>query len=116
VYANEKIIALGNDWHIQCLKCTTCNKRLDATILTEHEGKPYCKGCYGASFGPKGFGYVTTQHTEGGTGEKPINAASEAASSPAAPSAAAASGAKFCSSCGNLATGAKFCPSCGAKQ
>lgn len=26
VYANEKIIALGQDYHIQCLKCASCNK------------------------------------------------------------------------------------------
>lgn len=26
VYANEKVVALGQEWHITCLKCTSCNK------------------------------------------------------------------------------------------
>ncbi len=26
VYANEKVIAVGKDWHIACLKCTSCSK------------------------------------------------------------------------------------------
>jgi len=121
VFFNEKVVALGQEWHQACLKCTACQKRLDSTILTEHEGNPYCKGCYGAKFGPKGFGYVSTQHTEGGTGEKPINAAAtgapESPSDISAPSAATASGARFCSQCGQALSGAaKFCSSCGTKS
>lgn len=26
VYANEKVVAIGQEWHIACLKCTACQK------------------------------------------------------------------------------------------
>lgn len=37
----------------------------------QHEGKPYCNRCYGALFGPKGYGHGGTEsHTflQGTTG------------------------------------------------
>jgi len=120
VYANEKAIAAGKNWHSACLKCPDCNKRLDATIITERDGQVYCKACYGKRFGPKGFGFGTSIHTEG---EPPADrneneiVKSDAAErsalkqGPASPSASA-----YCSQCGNiLPPNTKFCSGCGNK-
>ena len=57
VYHVEETKALGKIWHAVCLKCTACNKRLETGSLNEHEGQPYCKGCYTKNFGPKGYGH-----------------------------------------------------------
>uniref|UniRef100_G3PB57 Cysteine-rich protein 2 n=1 Tax=Gasterosteus aculeatus aculeatus TaxID=481459 RepID=G3PB57_GASAC len=55
--AEKRVTSLGKDWHRPCLKCEKCNKTLSAGSHAEHEGKPYCHNpCYGAMFGPKGFG------------------------------------------------------------
>ena len=41
----------------------SCNKSLDSTTVAERKGEKeaggeiYCKGCYGKSFGPKGYGF-----------------------------------------------------------
>ncbi len=65
VYAAEKVLALGADWHRACLKCTTCGKGLDSTNLADHDNKPYCKACHSKSFGPKGVGFGnSSMHAE----------------------------------------------------
>jgi len=56
VYFAEKVVGIGQTYHKACFKCTNCNKSLDSTTLTEHDGNIYCKSCYGRLFGPKGFG------------------------------------------------------------
>lgn len=56
VYHAER--AEGNDdFHKMCLKCGLCNKLLDSTTCSMHEGKPYCKSCHGKNFGLHGYGY-----------------------------------------------------------
>jgi len=123
VYANEKAIAAGKNWHQACLKCPDCNKRLDATILTERDGQVFCKACYGKRFGPKGFGFGTSIHTEG---EPPADrkedevvksdAAERAAAKPNLGAVGGASNPNYCSGCGNAVNpGSKFCPGCGNK-
>ncbi|KAM7403427.1 hypothetical protein PAMA_004063 [Pampus argenteus] len=58
----ERVTSLGKDWHRPCLKCEKCNKTLSPGSHAEHEGKPYCHNpCYGAMFGPKGFGRGGTE-------------------------------------------------------
>merc|ERR1712121_26141 len=64
VYANEEIIAAGYSWHKRgCFTCKDCNKSLDSNTVAERKqeggagGEIFCRGCYGRSFGPKGFGY-----------------------------------------------------------
>uniref|UniRef100_A0A3Q1HD91 LIM zinc-binding domain-containing protein n=1 Tax=Anabas testudineus TaxID=64144 RepID=A0A3Q1HD91_ANATE len=58
----ERVTSLGKDWHRPCLKCEKCNKTLSAGSHAEHDGKPYCNNpCYGAMFGPKGFGRGGTE-------------------------------------------------------
>ena len=57
VYKAEEIRAANKTFHNLCFKCTTCNKLLEAKILSEHHGDLYCKNCYGKNFGPKGYGF-----------------------------------------------------------
>ncbi|KAK0566296.1 hypothetical protein OC861_003297 [Tilletia horrida] len=44
-------------YHIRCLTCSVCNKRLDSSLLVEHEGKPYCKHCHAKMFGTGANGF-----------------------------------------------------------
>lgn len=34
-----------------------CQKLLDSTNCSEHEGELYCKMCHARKFGPKGYGF-----------------------------------------------------------
>ncbi|XP_060074511.1 muscle LIM protein Mlp84B-like [Ylistrum balloti] len=58
VYFAEELRALGRKWHKLCLKCASCNKLLDSTTCTDHQGEAFCKACYGKNFGPKGYGFA----------------------------------------------------------
>ena len=60
VYHVEETQALGKIWHTVCLKCTTCNKKLETGSLCENNDQPYCKPCYGKKFGPQGYGFCGT--------------------------------------------------------
>lgn len=54
VYAAEQIIGPGRQfYHKGCLKCTSCDKRLDSYTLLEHDRLPYCKQCHVREFGTK---------------------------------------------------------------
>lgn len=58
VYAAEQVIGPGRKvYHKPCLKCTTCNTRLDSYKLLEHNLEPYCKPCH-----VKNFGTVDLRH------------------------------------------------------
>ncbi|KAL7078556.1 hypothetical protein ACQ4LE_002597 [Meloidogyne hapla] len=57
VYAAEKMVAGGYDWHKFCFKCGMCNKLLDSTNACPHEAELFCKQCHGRKFGPKGVGF-----------------------------------------------------------
>jgi len=57
VYAAEKILAIGKEWHKTCLTCKECGKSLDSTTLAEHDGEVFCKACHAKNFGPKGYGF-----------------------------------------------------------
>jgi cysteine/glycine-rich protein len=56
VYYQEQAIGPGGFYHKVCLTCTSCNKRLDSTNITDKNSEAYCKTCYGRLFGPKGHG------------------------------------------------------------
>ncbi|KAJ1968662.1 hypothetical protein H4R35_006365 [Dimargaris xerosporica] len=59
VYAAEMVNGTaGKKYHRLCFKCTECNRKLDASNLTENDDLPYCKRCYSKLFGPKGYGYA----------------------------------------------------------
>ncbi|VDM38700.1 unnamed protein product [Toxocara canis] len=73
-FVAERVQSLGKDWHRPCLRCANdkCNKTLAPGSHSEHEGQPYCTQCYGAKFGPKGYGHGGTEsHTF--HGEQPGN-------------------------------------------
>ncbi|XP_022120007.2 muscle LIM protein 1 isoform X4 [Pieris rapae] len=57
VYAAEERVAGGLKWHKMCFKCGLCQKLLDSTNCSEHEGELYCKMCHARKFGPKGYGF-----------------------------------------------------------
>ncbi|KAI0087600.1 hypothetical protein BDY19DRAFT_954531, partial [Irpex rosettiformis] len=58
VYFAEQVKAIGKTYHRNCLRCTGCNTSLDSSKLTERDGDPYCKHCYGKRYGPAGSGYA----------------------------------------------------------
>lgn len=43
----SQVKAIGKTYHKNCLRCTECNTTLDSARVTENEGSPYCKHCYG---------------------------------------------------------------------
>lgn len=45
-------------YHKPCLACVACNKRLDSTLLVEHDGLPVCRNCHRSHLGQGkgGFG------------------------------------------------------------
>ncbi|KAI4522943.1 hypothetical protein K525DRAFT_197617 [Schizophyllum commune Loenen D] len=54
VYAAEQVIGPGRSfYHKGCLKCTSCDKRLDSYTLLEHDQLPYCKQCHIREFGTR---------------------------------------------------------------
>ncbi|VDO04864.1 unnamed protein product [Haemonchus placei] len=59
VYFAERVTSIGKDWHRPCLRCENeaCKKTLAAGSHSERDGKPYCNRCYGALFGPRGYGH-----------------------------------------------------------
>lgn len=58
VYHAEQVVAVGKKWHRACLKCTSCDKRLDSHKLSDKDGEPYCGACYTKTHGPAGAGYA----------------------------------------------------------
>jgi len=56
VFHAEEVRAIGKYWHKRCLRCAQCNKALDAGSINDRQGKVYCKSCYNAVAGFKGFG------------------------------------------------------------
>ncbi|KAI3411872.1 Cysteine-rich protein 1 [Globodera pallida] len=59
VYFAERVTSIGKDWHRPCLRCNNpdCEKTLTVGKHCEHDGMPYCERCYGAKFGPRGYGH-----------------------------------------------------------
>jgi len=64
VYLAEKKVGAGHSFHSSCFSCQTCNRKLDATILSEHKGEIYCKTCYTRQFGVHGLASGVTMTTE----------------------------------------------------
>lgn len=60
VYQAEQVIGPASKaYHKSCLTCMVCNKRLDSTLLLEHEGEAYCKNCHRAHLGQGKGGFGT---------------------------------------------------------
>jgi len=64
VYLAEKKVGAGRSFHSRCFSCHTCNRKLDATNLSEHKGEIYCKTCYTRQFGVHGLISGVTMSTE----------------------------------------------------
>eukprot|EP01094_Clydonella_sp_ATCC50884_P001828 TRINITY_DN1137_c0_g1_i1.p2 TRINITY_DN1137_c0_g1~~TRINITY_DN1137_c0_g1_i1.p2 ORF type:complete len:145 (+),score=41.61 TRINITY_DN1137_c0_g1_i1:20-454(+) len=123
VYFAERQQVLGQDWHKPCVKCESCNKKLEPGNFADREGKIYCKPCYNSAAGIKGYsgaGGALDSFKSFGQGESSLSSGSDhvdrqqAAAAAAAP--AAASGPQkdhFCANCGTPAAGGNFCSSCG---
>eukprot|EP00802_Teleaulax_amphioxeia_P012165 Tamp_12203.p1 GENE.Tamp_12203~~Tamp_12203.p1 ORF type:complete len:414 (+),score=43.55 Tamp_12203:294-1535(+) len=49
----EGVKALGQSWHKECFKCTTCHVLLQNATFRHNEDKAYCEACYLHEFAPK---------------------------------------------------------------
>lgn len=58
VYFAEQLLSLGRKWHKMCFTCASCNKRVDSSSATDHDGELYCRACHTRKFGPKGYGFA----------------------------------------------------------
>ena len=54
VYAAERVLGPGGDWHRACLRCAACARGLAAGTWSEHKGEAYCGPCHEKAYGPKG--------------------------------------------------------------
>lgn len=67
VYQAEQVIGpSAKPYHKPCLACSVCDKRLDSTLLVEHDGLPFCKNCHKAHLGQGkgGFGLAVPLRPE----------------------------------------------------
>jgi cysteine/glycine-rich protein len=54
----DQLMSAGNIYHKLCFKCAECKKLLEPSGATpDKENNVYCKGCYAAKLGPKGYGF-----------------------------------------------------------
>eukprot|EP00008_Paramoeba_atlantica_P006544 CAMPEP_0201475928 /NCGR_PEP_ID=MMETSP0151_2-20130828/1236_1 /ASSEMBLY_ACC=CAM_ASM_000257 /TAXON_ID=200890 /ORGANISM="Paramoeba atlantica, Strain 621/1 / CCAP 1560/9" /LENGTH=145 /DNA_ID=CAMNT_0047856141 /DNA_START=62 /DNA_END=499 /DNA_ORIENTATION=+ len=130
VYFAERQNVLGKDWHKTCVKCETCNKKLEPGNLSDNGGKIYCKPCYSKCTGMSGYGFggaggALSSYQSYGSGESEVIGGDssmepesksgnfQAESAPAA----SASGECFCVECGHKQPkGGKFCSGCGSQM
>uniref|UniRef100_A0A6U1XUR0 Cysteine-rich protein 1 n=1 Tax=Vannella robusta TaxID=1487602 RepID=A0A6U1XUR0_9EUKA len=107
VYFAEKQNILKQDWHKACVKCETCNKKLEPGNFSDREGKIYCKTCYNLAAGVAGYGYGNTQSSFQSYGKAESTLDKGDGNIGGGVSA-------YCNSCGEVKpTGAKFCSGCG---
>ncbi|XP_062523556.1 cysteine and glycine-rich protein 1-like isoform X1 [Corticium candelabrum] len=57
VYANEEVLSAGKSWHKACFRCSACGSTLDSTTVSDHDGKLFCRRCYGKNYGIGGYGF-----------------------------------------------------------
>ena len=58
VILKGKLVLLDFNAANHCFLSGNCNKLLDSTTCTEHDGDAFCRSCYGKLFGPKGYGFA----------------------------------------------------------
>ncbi|SPO35271.1 uncharacterized protein PSFLO_00742 [Pseudozyma flocculosa] len=79
VYHVEQVIGpMAKTYHKHCLTCTVCAKRLDSTLLVEHDGEPFCKNCHKEHLGTGKGGFTTAVKLN------PVSPKAQSASSPRA--------------------------------
>lgn len=54
VYAAEKVLGPGGDWHRACLTCANCKRTLAAGGWVASKTEAYCQACHTKLHGPKG--------------------------------------------------------------
>ncbi|KAN0066573.1 hypothetical protein ACQY0O_000667 [Thecaphora frezii] len=60
VYHVEQVLGpMAKTYHKHCLTCIVCGKRLDSTLLVEHDGDPFCKHCHKEHLGTGKGGFAT---------------------------------------------------------
>ncbi|GAA5863333.1 hypothetical protein JCM8547_006950 [Rhodosporidiobolus lusitaniae] len=64
VYFAEEVRAVGSKWHKRCLRCVACGTTLLPNTVTEREGEPFCKRCYGEKWGLGGQGVMSVRLRE----------------------------------------------------
>lgn len=88
VYLAEQVIGpASKPYHKTCLTCVVCNKRLDSTLLVEHDGEPYCKNCHKEHLGHGKGGFakaVTLNPTSPKSPRSPATNLSKVTRSPVA--------------------------------
>ncbi|SPO22034.1 uncharacterized protein UTRI_02029_B [Ustilago trichophora] len=88
VYLAEQVIGpASKPYHKTCLTCVVCNKRLDSTLLVEHDGEPYCKNCHKEHLGTGKGGFstaVSLNPTSPKSPRSPVSNLSNATRSPVA--------------------------------
>ena len=58
VFEAEKLIAAKRSWHRRCFICGGCRRHLDSVTVNDGpDGNIYCRACYGARFGMRGYGF-----------------------------------------------------------
>lgn len=101
VYFAEEVVAEGKKFHKACFKCSQCNKMLDSSTATAHEGTLYCHPCHRRNFGLKGYGYGQ------GAGVLATDSGGTGSWNPPAPTSGGGAGG------GSRYGGADKCPRCG---
>ncbi|KAI1790610.1 LIM-domain-containing protein [Ganoderma leucocontextum] len=91
VYAAEQIMGPGRK---SCLRCSSCDKRLDSFSLVEHDEEPYCKICHVKLFGTRDLRQGNLPHRDDmirshSTGDSIGTTINRAASPPALPTRSA---------------------------
>ncbi|CDS82274.1 uncharacterized protein SPSC_03093 [Sporisorium scitamineum] len=86
VFLAEQVIGpASKPYHKTCLTCVVCNKRLDSTLLVEHDGEPYCKNCHKEHLGTGKGGFakaVSLNPTSPKSPRSPVSNLSNATRSP----------------------------------
>ena len=60
VFHAERMFSKGRTYHKACFTCEngSCKRPLDSvSVCDTPNGNIYCKGCYGKTFGAKGYGF-----------------------------------------------------------
>ncbi|KDN39248.1 hypothetical protein K437DRAFT_276075 [Tilletiaria anomala UBC 951] len=94
VYQAEQVIGpAAKPYHKSCLTCMACGKRLDSTLLLEHEGEAYCKNCHKAHLGQGKGGFATAVPLKASIPRSPPASAASGGAAYGSPSFASAAGA-----------------------
>lgn len=88
VYPAEKVSMQNQIWHIDCLKCVECNKKLNGSnwggfIDPEGENKPYCSVHFNRLVLSQGVQITSSAGSSGGSHSSSSDSGSSSSASPA---------------------------------